>query len=83
MSDRRRRRPRPGFSAPPETALLTAAELATWFQVSPRQLERIPGLPSVLLGAGAQGQRYLVRAVLAWLEAGGQVPSGPHPRRVA
>ena len=53
--------------APPETALLTPAELARWFQISERQVERLEGIPWVTFGA--RSRRALVRSVLAWLEA--------------
>lgn len=52
--------------APPENALLTPAELARWFQISPRALDRIEGVPYVRFG---KRKRALVRSVLAWLEA--------------
>lgn len=58
----------PRFLAPPETAVLTAAQLARWFQISLRQLDRIPEIPYFLAG-GTHSKRYLVRKVLAWLEA--------------
>lgn len=54
--------------APAETALLTPAELARWFQVSERQVERLEGIPWVTFGA--RSRRALVRSVLAALEAG-------------
>jgi len=53
--------------APPETALLTPAELARWFQISERQLDRLPGIPNVTFGK--RSRRALVRSVLDWLEA--------------
>ena len=53
--------------APPETALLTPAELARWFQISERQVDRLEGLPWVTFGK--RSRRALVRSVLAWLEA--------------
>ena len=53
--------------APPETALLTPVELARWFQISVRQVERLEGIPWVTFGA--RSRRALVRSVLAWLEA--------------
>lgn len=56
------------FIAPPETAVLTAEQLAAWFQVSGRQLDRMGQIPHFLAG-GARSKRYLVRSVLAWLEA--------------
>jgi hypothetical protein len=56
------------FIAPPETAVLTAEQLAAWFQVSGRQLDRMGEVPYFLAG-GARSKRYLVRSVLAWLEA--------------
>lgn len=52
--------------APPETALLTPAELARWFQISERQVDRLEGIPWVTFGA--RSRRALVRSVLAWLE---------------
>jgi hypothetical protein len=53
--------------APAETALLTPAELARWFQISERQLDRLPGIPYVTFGK--RSRRALVRSVLAWLES--------------
>lgn len=58
----------PRFTAPPETAILTPEQLAAWLQISPRQLERMGGVPCFLAG-GTRSRRYLVKAVLAWLEA--------------
>ncbi len=57
----------PGYLAPPETAILTPEQLAGWFQVSGRQIERMEAIPYFLAG-GARSKRYLVRSVLAWLE---------------
>ena len=65
--------PRPAelrIIAPPETALLTPEQVAAWFQISPRQVDRLQGLPWVTLGA--RGRRLLVRSGLAWLEAKGK-----------
>jgi hypothetical protein len=56
------------FVAPPETAVLTAEQLAAWFQISGRQLDRMHRIPYFQAG-GAHSKRYLVRSVLAWLEA--------------
>jgi hypothetical protein len=53
-------------TAPPETAVLTAEQLATWLQISPRQVDRLAGIPWVTFGA--RSRRALVRSVLAWLE---------------
>ena len=57
------------FIAPPETAVLTAEQLAAWFQVSGRQLDRMGEIPHFLAGGARSHKRYLVRSVLAWLEA--------------
>lgn len=53
--------------APADTAVLTPAQLASWLQISQRQLERIDWLPVVELG-GSRSKRYLVRAVARALE---------------
>ena len=53
--------------APPETAVLTPAELARWLHISERQLDRIDGVPYVTFGK--RSRRAVVRDVLAWLEA--------------
>lgn len=59
-----------GDLAPPETAVLNPEQLAAWFQVSGRQVERIPNLPYVIIGGPtSRSKRYLVRTVLAHLEA--------------
>jgi hypothetical protein len=55
------------YLAPPDNAVLTQDELAAWFQVSGRQLDRIKDVPCVELG-GPRSKRYLVKAVIAWLE---------------
>ncbi len=62
--------PRPAAllaAAPADNAVLTPKQLAAWFQVSERQVDRIPGLPYVLLG-GSRSKRHPVRLVLSWLE---------------
>ena len=56
------------FIAPPETAVLTPEQLAAWLQVSGRQLDRMGAIPYFLAG-GTRSKRYLVRTVLAHLEA--------------
>lgn len=53
--------------APAETAVLTPAQLATWLQVSERQIERWDGVPWFYVG-GSRSKRVLVRDVLRWLE---------------
>lgn len=58
----------PGYLAPPETAILTPEQLAAWFQVSGRQVERMDDIPCFLAG-GTRSRRYLVKSVLQWLEA--------------
>jgi hypothetical protein len=56
------------FIAPPDTAVLTAEQIAAWFQISGRQLDRMGDIPCFQAG-GTHSKRYLVRTVLAWLEA--------------
>ena len=53
-------------TAPADNAVLTAKQLAAWFQISERQVDRISGLPYVLLG-GSRSKRHPVRLVLNWL----------------
>lgn len=67
---RARALPRPAAllaAAPGETAVLTPKQLAAWFQISARQVDRIRGLPYVCLG-GSRSKRHPVRLVLSWLE---------------
>ena len=62
--------PRPAAllaAAPADNAVLTPKQLAAWFQISERQVDRIPGLPYVLFG-GPRSKRHPVRLVLSWLE---------------
>ena len=54
-------------AAPADNAVLTGKQLAVWLQVSERQVDRLKGLPYVLVG-GARSKRYPVRLVLHWLE---------------
>jgi hypothetical protein len=54
-------------TAPPDNAVLTPKQLAAWFQISERQVDRIDGLPYVLFG-GSRSKRHPVRLVLRWLE---------------
>ena len=69
---------RAGAVAPSETALLTPEQVAAWFQISPRQVERLKGVPWVTFGA--RSRRALVRSVLTWLAAEAkQVPSLDSP----
>jgi hypothetical protein len=56
----------PRWLAPPDNALLTEDELASWFRVSGRTLDKVSDVPSVRFGK--RSRRYLVRAVLRWLE---------------
>jgi hypothetical protein len=46
--------------------ILTRDEVAAWLKIKPRQVERL-GIPC--LNLGHKTKRYLVRDVLAWLEA--------------
>src|SRR6266576_2222148 len=67
---RERALPRPATllaAAPADNAVLTSRQLAAWFQISERQVDRIPGLPYVCLG-GSRSKRHPVRLVLSWLE---------------
>ena len=62
--------PRPAAllaAAPADNAVLTPKQLAAWFQISERQVDRIPGLPYVLFG-GPRSKRHPVRLVLSWIE---------------
>ncbi len=56
----------PVTAPPAPDAILTRAEVAEWLKVQPRQVERL-GVPCLELGR--KTKRYLVRDVLAWLEA--------------
>ena len=51
---------------PEPDAILTAAEVAAWLKITPRQVQRV-GIPCVRVGV--RTPRYLGRDVLAWLEA--------------
>jgi hypothetical protein len=51
---------------PAPDAILTAAEVAAWLKITPRQVQRV-GIPCVRVGV--RTPRYLGRDVLAWLEA--------------
>lgn len=64
---------------PAPDAILTAADVAAWLKITPRQVQRL-GVPCVRLGP--RTPRYLARDVLAWLEAQRQVPA-PRRRRWA
>ena len=55
-------------TAPADNAVLTAAQLAKWLQISERQVDRLRGIPYVPAG-GTRSKRYLVRTVVTWLEA--------------
>jgi hypothetical protein len=52
----------------PPTAdqILTAAEVAAWLKIKPRQVQRF-GIPCVDLGR--KTKRYVARDILAWLDA--------------
>jgi hypothetical protein len=70
--------PRPAellAAAPPDNALLTPKQIAAWFQVSERQVDRLDGIPWVTFGA--RSRRALVRSVLAWLETVQRRPQEP------
>lgn len=61
---------------PTSDEILTAAEVAAWLKIKPRQVQRF-GIPSVDLGR--KTKRYMARDILAWLEvhrAGGAARSG-------
>src|SRR5437899_1093544 len=53
------------FGELPRDALLTAAEVAKWLEIAPRQVQRL-GMPWIDLGR--KTPRYQVKDVLAWLE---------------
>ena len=53
------------FPSDPD-AILTRAEVADWLKVRPRQVERL-GVPC--LDLGRKTKRYVLKDVLAWLEA--------------
>src|SRR3989442_14555127 len=60
---------------PAPDAILTAADVAAWLKITPRQVQRL-GIPCVRVGP--RTPRYLGRDVLAWLESQRQAPA---PRR--
>src|SRR3989442_2964145 len=60
---------------PAPDAILTAADVAAWLKITPRQVQRL-GVPCVRLGP--RTSRYFARDVLTWLEAQRQAPA---PRR--
>ena len=64
-----------GTLPPSPDAILTAAEVAAWLKITPRQVQRV-GIPCLRLGP--RTPRYLGRDVLAWLETQRQTPA---PRR--
>jgi hypothetical protein len=59
-------------------AILTAADVAAWLKITPRQVQRL-GVPCFRLGP--RTSRYLARDVLAWLEAQRQAPAPRRRRR--
>src|SRR6266699_3307175 len=63
---------------PAPDAILTAAEVAAWLKITPRQVQRI-GIPCVRVGV--RTPRYLGRDVLAWLETQRRAPLPPRRRR--
>jgi len=70
---------------PAPDAILTAAEVAAWLKITPRQVQRV-GIPCVRIGP--RTPRYLGRDVLAWLETQRQAPAPrrwrrPRPGKVA
>jgi hypothetical protein len=74
-----------GTLPPAPDAILTAAEVAAWLKITPRQVQRV-GIPCVRLGP--RTPRYLGRDVLAWLETQRQAPTPrrwrrPRPNQVA
>lgn len=54
------------FVAPPETAVLTPAQLARWLQISERQVERLEGVPWERFGS--RTRRVLVRKMIDWMQ---------------
>lgn len=50
---------------PGPDAILTAADVAAWLKITPRQVQRV-GIPCVRVGP--RTRRYLGSDVLAWLE---------------
>ena len=61
---------------PASDDILTAAEVAAWLKIKPRQVQRL-GIPCVALGR--KTKRYIARDILAWLEihrAGGTARNG-------
>jgi hypothetical protein len=52
--------------APPDTAMLTPAQLAQWLQISERQVERLEGVPWERFGS--RTRRVLVRKMIDWLQ---------------
>src|SRR6266566_2588217 len=69
-----------GTLPPDADAILTAAEVAAWLKITPRQVQRV-GIPCVRLGL--RTPRYLGRDVLAWLETQRRAPLPPRRRRQA
>jgi hypothetical protein len=67
--------PRPGYLAPPETAVLTPAQVAQWLQVSERQLDRLDGLPWFEVG-GKRSRRVAVSEMLKWIAQQSQRKAG-------
>lgn len=65
---------------PAPDAILTAADVAAWLKITPRQVQRL-GVPCVRLGP--RTPRYLARDVLAWLEAQRQAPAPRRRRPIA
>ena len=63
---------------PAPDAVLTAADVAAWLKITPRQVQRL-GVPCVRLGP--RTPRYLARDVLAWLEAQREAPVPRRRRR--
>lgn len=59
----------------PSDAILTAAEVAAWIKVKPRQVQRL-GIPCIDLGR--KTKRYLARDVWAWLETQRRVDTPRH-----
>jgi hypothetical protein len=68
-----------GATLPPDPdAILTAAEVAAWLKITPRQVQRV-GIPCVRVGL--RTPRYLGRDLLAWLETQRRVQSSAGRRR--